>query len=141
MKHTFCLKPYLLQDSFGIIAVYVTNWKKILFKKNYHELLYEKCQIVFILLQLNSCSFNLVNSGKNPGFIRFLPGPGLGKMAWVCRGRGSGRSIVRDISGDVHKTKLVLNCHGLFWVYSTCLSQIYYVFNKIQFSLLPSIAN
>ena len=54
---------------------------KFLCKKNYHELLYEKCQIVFILLQLNSCSFNLVNPGKNPGFIRFLPGPGLGKMA------------------------------------------------------------
>ena len=102
MKHTFFLKPYLLQDSFGIIAVCVTNWKKILFKKNYHELVYEKWKILFILLQLDSCSFNLANPGKNPGFIRFLPGPGLGKMAGVCRGRGWGWVHGRSVMvGDV----------------------------------------
>ena len=67
--------------------------KEILFKKTYHELVYEKCQIILILFQLNSCSLNLLNPGKNPGFIRFLPGPGLGKMAGVCQGRGPGRSI------------------------------------------------
>ena len=26
--------------------------------KHYHELVYEKCKILFILLQLNGCSFN-----------------------------------------------------------------------------------
>ena len=31
--------------------------KKVLFKK-FHELVYEKCQMLFILLQLCSCSLN-----------------------------------------------------------------------------------
>ena len=37
MKYTFCLKQYLLQDSFGIISVYdcmLQVEKEILFKKN-----------------------------------------------------------------------------------------------------------
>ena len=63
--------------------------KKFLIKKH-NEVVYEKCQIVFILLQLNSCSFNLVNPGKNPGFIRFLPGPGLGNNG---RGLPGPRSV------------------------------------------------
>ena len=82
--------------------------KKNSYLKKYHELVYEKCQIVLILLQLNSCSFNLVNPGKDPGFIRFLPGPGpgpelgplqgLGKMAKVCRGQDRGRGPGWSIS-------------------------------------------
>ena len=65
----------------------LTVGKKSYLKK-YHEIVHEKCQIVFILLQLNSCTFNLVNTGKNPGFIRFLPGPGLGKNGRDLPGPG-----------------------------------------------------
>ena len=76
--------------------------------KKYHELVYEKYQIVFIFLQLDSCSFNFVNPGKNPGFIRFLPQPGpwpgLGNRAGVCRGRGPGRSIESSLCKCIHAT-------------------------------------
>ena len=52
--------------------------KKYYLKKNDHELVYEECQIVFILIQLNSCSFNLVNPRQKFRFHQIFAGSGVG---------------------------------------------------------------
>ena len=92
MKHNFCLKPYLLQNLFGIIAVYVTSWRSILFKK-YKELVYEKCQILFILLQLNRFFFQLSKTReKNSRFHQVFAGAGIRKNVIFSQGRDSDRS-------------------------------------------------
>ena len=69
--------------------------KKSYFKKVYRELVYEKCQNLFIFLQLNSCSFNLVNPGKKPRFHEVFAGAGVGvrKYGRGLPRTGPGRSI------------------------------------------------